>query len=133
MTRIARRLCPVILALAAVAAAAETTWVKDELAIIPMHTGPSSEYKLKAWIKTNESATVLDRRGEWVHVRTEDDKDGWIDGKYLSSEPSAAARLEKTQADTAQARSQFGSLSERVKQLEGENAKLTETESAHKE
>jgi SH3 domain protein len=135
MTLIARAGLTVfaIVALAAVAAVAETAWVADELAIIPMHTGPSTEYKLKSWVKTNASAAVLDRRGDWVRVRTDDDKEGWIDSKYLSTEPSAAARLEKTQADTAQARSQFGNLSERVKQLEGENGKLTETEAAQKE
>jgi SH3 domain protein len=129
----ARRSAAAILVLAAAAGSAETTWVADDLAIIPMHTGPSTEYKLKAWLETSASATVLDRRGDWVHVRTQDDKEGWIDSKYLSSQPSAAARLAKTQADSEQARSQFGTLTERVKQLEGENAKLVETESAQKE
>ncbi len=134
MNRIAhavRRLTAAILAIAA-AASAETSWVKDELRL-NLRSGPSNEYRIKGFIKTGDSVTVLARREGWVQVRTSDLGDGWVEDGFLATEPPAALRLARTEAETAQFRGQYGSLSERVKQLEAENGKLTEAETAQKE
>ncbi len=105
MNRIARaalRFSAAILAIAAVAASAETNWVKDELRL-NLRSGPGNEYRIKGYIKTGDSVTVLSRREGWVQVRTAD-------------------------ADLGD-----GSLSERVKQLEAENGTLKEEDVAQKE
>jgi SH3 domain protein len=130
----ARGLTAAILAFAAVAAAAETAWVKDELRL-NLRTGPGSEYRIKGFIKTGDSVTVLSRREGWVQVRSPDAElgDGWIEDGFLSAEPPAAMRLDRMKTETAEARGQFGSLSERVKQLEAENGKLTEADTTQKE
>ena len=137
MNRIARaalRVSAAILAIAAVAASAETSWVKDELRL-NLRSGPGNEYRIKGFIKTGDSVTVLSRREGWVQVRTTspDPDDGWIEDGFLAPEPPAAMRLERMKTETADARGQFGSLSERVKQLETENGTLKEEDVAQKE
>src|SRR5215468_607169 len=123
-----------ILALAAGAASAETGWVKDELRL-NVRTGPGSEYRIKGFIKTGDSVTVVSHREGWVQVRTtsSDLGDGWIEDGFLSEQPPAAMRLERMKTETAEARGQFGSLTERVKQLEAVNGKLNEDDAAQKE
>src|SRR3989442_6283213 len=123
---LARRLSAAIVALAALAAGAETAWVKDELRL-NLRSGPGSEYRIKGYIKTGDSVTVLSRREGWVQVRTPSSElgDGWIEDGFLGAEPPAAMRLDRMKTETAEARGQFGSLTERVKQLESENGKLT--------
>ena len=127
-------LAAAILVLAAVAATAETAWVKDELRL-NLRTGPGVDYRIKGFIKTGDSVTVLSRREGWVQVRTPNTElgDGWIEDGFLSAEPPAAMRLDRMKTETAEARGQFGSLSERVKQLEAENGKLSEADTTQKE
>jgi SH3 domain protein len=126
-------LAAAILVLAAVAAAAETAWVKDELRL-NLRTGPGAEYRIKGFIKTGDSVTVLSRREGWVQVRTSSELgDGWIEDGFLSPEPPAAMRLDRMKTETAEARGQFGSLTERVKQLETENGQFKEEDTKQKE
>jgi SH3 domain protein len=121
------------IALAVVAASAETAWVKDELRL-NLRTGPGSEYRIKGYIKTGDSVTVLAHREGWVQVRTSssDLGDGWIEDGFLGSDPPAAMRLDRMKNETDAARNQFGSLAERVKQLEAENGKLSDADTAQK-
>ena len=137
MNRIASaalQLSTAILALAALAASAETGWVKDELRL-NLRTGPGAEYRIKGYIKTGDSVTVLSHREGWVQVRTSSSElgDGWVEDGFLADEPPAAMRLAKTQAETAEFRGQFGSLTERVKQLEAENNQFKEEDTKQKE
>jgi SH3 domain protein len=134
ITRAARRASAVFAAFAAIAASAETSWVKDELRL-NLRSGPGNEYRIKGFIKTGDSVTVLSRREGWVQVRTTspDAEDGWVEDGFLAAEPPAAMRLEKMKTETADARGQFGSLTERVKSLETENGTLKEEDVAQKE
>jgi SH3 domain protein len=118
--------------LAAAAASAETGWVKDELRL-NLRTGPGNDYRIKGFIKTGDSVAVLSHRGGWVQVRTSSELgDGWIEDGFLAPEPPAAMQLERMKTETADARGQFGTLTERVKQLEAENGKLIEADAARK-
>src|SRR5262245_39939603 len=112
--------------LAAVAAHAETAFVKDELRL-NLRSGPTLEYRIKGFIKTGDQVTILARREGWVQVRSEEIGDGWVEDGFLSEEPPAAMRLARMEADTADARGKFSSLTERVQHFETENSTLTET------
>jgi SH3 domain protein len=129
----ARAACLVAAAiLAAVAARAETAWVKDELRL-NLRSGPTLEYRIKGFIKTGEEVTILSRREGWVQVRTAEHGDGWIEDGFLSPEPPAAMRLARMESETADARGKFSSLTERVKQLETDNSALSETDKTQRE
>jgi len=134
IARAAWRVSAASLVFAAVAATAETSWVKDELRL-NLRSGPGNDYRIKGFIKTGDSVTVLSHREGWVQVRTTspDPDDGWIEDGFLSPEPPAAMRLDRMKTETAEARGQFGSLTERVKQLESENGTLKEDDVSQKE
>jgi SH3 domain protein len=134
IARAARRVSAALVVLAAVSASAETSWVKDELRL-NLRSGPGNEYRIKGFIKTGDSVTILSRREGWVQVRTTapDPDDGWIEDGFLSPDPPAAMRLDRMKTETAEARGQFGSLTERVKQLETENGQFKEEDAKQKE
>jgi SH3 domain protein len=132
IARAARRVSAAFFALAAMAASAETSWVRDELRL-ELRSGPGTEYRIKDYLKTGDSVTVLSRRDKWLQVRTQAAGDGWVQEEFISSEPPAAMRLERMKTETAEARGQFGSLTERVKQLEAENKTLEEADVEQKE
>ncbi len=111
---------------------AETAWVKDELRL-NLRTGPGIQYRIKGFIQTGDSVAIVDRREAWVQVRTSEQGDGWIEDGFLSAEPPAAMRLARTEAETAEFRGQFASLTERVKQLETQNGELTATDGTQRE
>jgi SH3 domain protein len=118
--------------LAAVAARAETAFVKDELRL-NLRSGPTLEYRIKGFVKTGDQVTILSRREGWVQIRTDELGDGWVEDGFLSPDPPAAMRLARMEADTADARGKFSSLTDRVKQLESQNGELTESDKSQKE
>ena len=125
--------CFAALALAAASASAETAWVKDELSL-EVRSGPGNEYRIKGYIKTGDSVSVLSHREDWIQVRSPGELgDGWVREGFLAGEPPAAMRLERMKNETADARTQFSSISDRVKQLETDNGKLNETDAEQKE
>ncbi len=116
-------LCVVLATLAAGGSAAETGWVKDELTL-NLRTGPGNQYRIKGTIKTGESVQIVSQREGWTEVRSTRHGDGWVPEGFLQPEPPAGMRLEETLAETADFRERFTSLTDRVKQLEGENSEL---------
>jgi uncharacterized protein YgiM (DUF1202 family) len=106
---------------------AETAWVKDELKL-GLRTGPGMQYRIKAYVQTGDALTIVDRREGWTQVSTPDHGDGWVEEGYLQGQPPAAMRLAQSEAETAEFRSQFQSLKDRVQQLEGENGELNTTD-----
>jgi uncharacterized protein YgiM (DUF1202 family) len=106
---------------------AETAWVKDELKL-GLRTGPGMQYRIKAYVETGDSLTILSSREGWTQVRSTDHGDGWVEEGYLQGEPPAAMRLARTEQETAEFRSQFQTLKDRVGQLEGENSALNATD-----
>ncbi|MCL6582328.1 MAG: TIGR04211 family SH3 domain-containing protein [bacterium] len=75
----------------------ETTWVK-------VNSGPGSEYKVIARVKTGDPVTVLGQEGGWYHIRTAADEEGWImsslltEGKPLTDQVNALATKTQEQS-----------------------------------
>jgi len=112
-----------LLIAAGVAARGETAWVKDELTL-NLRTGPGVQYRIKGAIKTGDSVEVLGRREGWTQVRSGELGEGWIPEGFIQPEMPAGMRLERSEAQTAEFRDQFGSLTERVQELETTNQEL---------
>jgi len=124
----------VALAVAALAlsAAAETAWVKDELSL-NLRTGPGTQYRIKGSVKTGDQLEVLRRGNGWTQVRAAEIGDGWIPGGFLLPDPPAGVRLAQVEAQTAEFRAQFESVSNRAQQLANENATLSQNDAAQKQ
>lgn len=80
------------LAVAAVAApGGDTIYVRDELRV-SLRGEPSAGAYLAVAV-TGETLTVIDRAKDHYKVRTPDGKEGWLNAKYLTTDPPAAVRL----------------------------------------
>ena len=119
--------------LAAVAARAETAWVKDELRL-NLRSGPTLEYRIKGFVKTGESVTILARREGGCTVRTAEHGDGWVEDGFLSAEPPAAMRLARMESRDRRGPRQV-LLAQRAREAarDRRTATLTETDKTQRE
>jgi len=125
--------CAIALAGAWIAAPAraEQGWVKDELRL-NLRSGPGNQYRIKGTIKTGDGVDILGRREGWTQVRTSAQGDGWVPEGFLQPEPPAGLRLAQSEAQTAEFRDQFGTLSDRAKELEATNRELAAADAGQK-
>ncbi|MDX1434350.1 MAG: TIGR04211 family SH3 domain-containing protein [Gammaproteobacteria bacterium] len=108
------------LALAALAARAETLYVIDRIDI-GVHETTELDSVILEIVSTGTPLTVLRREGELVRVRTPDGNEGWVDGGYLvESEPARESvgdlqqRLSETARDLGAARAEVEVLRQRL-------------------
>jgi hypothetical protein len=50
---------------------------------LEMHTGPGAGYPVFHVVERGESVTIVKRRTEWYMVRTEGEREGWVDQAQL--------------------------------------------------
>ena len=103
--------------------AAQQAWVKDELRL-NLRSGPGVQYRIMGVVTTGDALQILDRGDGWTKVRVPEHGEGWIPEGYLQPEPPAAQRLAQSEAQTAEFREQFETLSARVAELEARNEEL---------
>jgi SH3 domain protein len=75
---------------------AETMYVRDILKIT-MRTGRGVEYKILEVLESGQEVEVLSIDDEWANVRLQNGKEGWVSGKYLTSEKTSSLVLKKIQ------------------------------------
>ncbi len=114
---------------------AETMYVKDVLRL-PLRTGQSVEYKIIAVIESSQAVEVLQSEGEWSRVRLPNEKEGWVQTRYLTSAATHKMKLEDLEKKHKNLTAQASALLEENAELKGEkqklSAQLTENEKALK-
>ena len=110
---------------------AERAWVKDELRL-NLRTGPGNQYRIKGTIKTGDSVDVLGSRSGWTQVRSGELGDGWVPEGFLQPEAPASTRLAQSEAQTAEFREQFDTLTSRVSELQATNDELSANDAGQK-
>jgi len=75
---------------------AETMYVRDILKIT-MRAGRGVEYKILEVLESGQEVEVLSIDDEWANVRLQNEKEGWVSGKYLTSEKTSSLVLKKIQ------------------------------------
>ncbi len=128
MTRLAWLLLAIAALIPAGAARAERAWVKDELTVW-VRSGPGNNYRNFQTIKTGDSVDILSRTDDWTQIKA-GDREGWIPAGYLQAQPPARIRLERHQAETAEQRQRFTTISGEVAELRTGNRELTERQEA---
>jgi SH3 domain protein len=104
---------------------AEAAWIKDQLRL-NLRTGPGVQFRIMGVVETGDAVQILKRGDGWTQVRVGEVGDGWIPAGYLQPEPPAAVRLAQSEAQTAEFRSQFESLSSNSTSLQEQNQELTQ-------
>ena len=102
---------------------AETMYVKDVLRL-PLRTGQSTEYKIIAVIESGLQVEVLQTREEWTQVRLPNAKEGWVQSRYLTPQPTSKIRLEQLEIKHKNLTAQAAALREENTKLKQEKRKL---------
>jgi SH3 domain protein len=95
---------------------AETVYVSDEIKLT-VRSGPGTDRKILDIVSTGEKMELLEDGDEWVLVRLENGKEGWVLKRYLSSEKPSQLKLAELQTI-------HGRLSTRSEEVLQENEAL---------
>ena len=102
---------------------AETMYVKDILRL-PLRTGQSTEYKIIAVIESGLQVEVLQAQEEWTQVRLPNEKEGWVQSRYLTPVPTSKIRLEQLEIKHQNLTAEAAALREENTNLKREKQKL---------
>ncbi len=124
------RYCFALLALLLVApvqfAYSATSYVTDELTV-PMRSGASKGHRIIKFLVSGMALKVYETSedGSFTRVTTvEDEKEGWVETRYLMKNRSARERLPGLTEKIKKLKTSVKDLEENKKQLEQQNAEL---------
>lgn len=124
LNRTLRFIVPLVLVLASVAAQAETKYV-DDVIHVPVRSGPGNEYRIiESALRSGTPVEVLEADEETGYSRVrfgDDDEEGFIATRFLSSQRIAEQRIKNVQQELANTGEQ---LSETQSRLEETRSKL---------
>ena len=114
--------CLLLCAVASNAVRAEELYVIEQL-VVSVGSAPDGSGERVASVRSGDALEVLERSGDWVHVRTGSGREGWIRASYLSAEEPLRPRLAQRTAEVAR-------LKEDVSRLQAQLAAASSPASA---
>lgn len=75
-----------------------------------MRTGPGTQYRITHRLKSGDVVTLLEKREDWVRVRTAEGQTGWVPAGFTSKEAPAVVALPEAQAQLARALDRISTL-----------------------
>ena len=88
----------------------EATWVK-------VNSGPGTEYKVIARVRSGDPVTVIGQEGTWCRIRTAQDEDGWIMGNLLTEGKPLTEQVNSLAGKTTEQSKLISQLTEENKSL----------------
>ncbi len=128
----ATALALVAMAVPSVDAAAEASWVKDEVNL-QLRTGAGNAFRIVGQIKTGDSVTIVSRGEGWTQVRTDAGKAGWVPAGFLQADPPARMALEKLEAANQALQAEVEKLTRQTSTLRSSNEELSGHDSGQKQ
>ncbi|MBV1789542.1 TIGR04211 family SH3 domain-containing protein [Marinobacterium sp. D7] len=83
-------------------ASAESAHVADD-AYVFMNSGPSDQYRINGRVNSGESVVILDRKNDYIQIKTESGRVGWLPDSLVDAGPSNLIRMPKLESDLAEA------------------------------
>lgn len=106
-------------------ALADTVYVSDSLRV-GVRTEPENRGDTISVVVTGMALQVLDRRGNYMLVRTSNGVEGWVNSNYVSRKKPAKLLLEASQKENEQLTKQVSELKSNVEDLEYSRTKLND-------
>lgn len=94
---------------------------------IPLRRGQGSDYKILAIVPDGTAVSILEEEGSWAKVVTEEGKEGWVLGRYLTTEPPLAETLDALQKENSALEEEAVELQARSEELKALNTALQNT------
>lgn len=98
-----------------------------EVQEITMRTGPSLENKVVQILKSGSPLDKVREEGDWVQVRTETGREGWVLKRYITREVPARIQFENFKAKNAELIDKADRVESIVGKYERENKALQES------
>jgi SH3 domain protein len=67
---------------------------------ITMRTGPGVEHKIVAMLTSGSKLETIEYQRDWSHVKTQDNKSGWVLSRFLTEEVPQTLLVEQLQTET---------------------------------
>ena len=120
-------LTAVLITTAPQAVAQETQYISD-MVLVPVRSGPSTEYRIvNRGLPSGTALLVYDQSddGEWTEIETRGGTRGWISTQYLQKEPPAGLLINDLRLELEQVRGERDRL---VSQLNQSSTEVTEAD-----
>lgn len=109
------------------ARASDDAWVSGKVSL-NLRSGPGTQYKILGKVSAEDHVTIVQTRDGWRQVQTDRGREGWIPAGYLVDTPPASVRLERAEAELADARAALDTSREeagrRIARLESDSKAL---------
>lgn len=76
---------------------AESAHIADDVYVF-MNSGPSNQYRINGRVTSGEAVEVLERRDNYVQVRTQGGKVGWVPAQFVAEGLSNQSRMPELEA-----------------------------------
>ncbi|MFC6668900.1 TIGR04211 family SH3 domain-containing protein [Marinobacterium aestuariivivens] len=132
-SRAPKRLAASLILLTALPAAAEQGHIADDVYTF-YHSGPSNQYRITGRIRSGEPVEILkrDSNTDYVQIRMENGRTGWLPGEHVAEGPSTLSRLpalesalSEKQATTSTQQQEIETLRAELSELKAQNQSYT--------
>jgi SH3-like domain-containing protein len=112
-------------------ARAETLYVAERMQVALRAEAGDTAPTVKT-VETGAALEVLERRDSFVHVRDKQGSDGWVEARYLTTDPPARQQLAALQQELTRSRAQATDAQAQLKKAQAtvaeQSARITELE-----
>ncbi len=105
---------------------AQPLYVSDEIRIT-VRSGPSTENKVIAVLPTGTKLEVVEEQEDWLLVRSDTEKEGWILKRFTSEEIPKKTQIEGLQKKLDRVSKKLQATTEKASKVEKENKELSQT------
>jgi len=104
-------------------------YISDEL-FIYYHSGPGTQYRILGTIDSGTPVTVLENNqgSGYVKVRDPRGREGWLEEKYLSSQPAARERIPQLENALSEAETTLAQKQSVIEQQEQQVTQLNQSQ-----
>jgi len=111
-------------------ASAATSYISDNLHTF-IHSGPGTKYKIIGSVNTGDHVKIIRKDSKYTLIKDSKGRSGWINSKFISSQPGLKERLPELEAQLTKYKTQLSQYKEnvdsqdsKVQKLEDKNSKL---------
>jgi SH3 domain protein len=99
---------------------------------ITMRTGPGTEHKIVAILKSGTKLSIVQYQSDWSEVQTSNGKQGWVLSRFLTQKIPDALKVDKLERENKTLLSRLSTIEEENKTLTIKNAALIQVEEQYR-
>ncbi|WP_432695769.1 TIGR04211 family SH3 domain-containing protein [Marinobacterium sp. YM272] len=98
-------------------ASAESAHIADDVYVF-MNSGPSNQYRINGRVTSGEAVQILDRRDDYIQIKTEGGRVGWVPEAFVASGVSDLIHLPELESELAASKKRIDAQQQKITVLE---------------